>query len=98
MSGIRRPEPAAGSQERVTDAITTAGAHELTTFQASLLSPTPNNESLNPDDESFSVRIERLGRHRPPQFKNIWSEIGFLFSIYMSQILTEYFVSGFAVI
>ena len=98
MSGISRPEPAGGSHERVSDAITVAEAHELTTFQASLFLPTANNEILNPDDEPFSVRIERLGRQRPPLFKNIWSEIGFLFSICMSQILTEYFVSGFAVI
>lgn len=49
-------------------------------------------------EESMEARIERLGRERPPAFKSIWAEIGFVFSIYMSQILTEYFVSGFSVI
>ncbi|RPB16171.1 putative MFS multidrug transporter [Morchella conica CCBAS932] len=39
--------------------------------------------------------IERLGRVRPECFKSAWSEIGFVLSICMSQILTEYFVSGF---
>ncbi|EXJ77637.1 hypothetical protein A1O3_09865 [Capronia epimyces CBS 606.96] len=50
------------------------------------------------DEESLDDRIERLGRERPSCFKTIWSEIAFVFSIVMSQILTEYFVSGFNVI
>ena len=49
-------------------------------------------------EESLEARIERLGRERPPTFKTIWSEIAFVFSITMSQLLTEYFVSGFTVI
>ncbi|EXJ86185.1 hypothetical protein A1O1_06555 [Capronia coronata CBS 617.96] len=50
------------------------------------------------DDEPLDVRIQRLGRERPPAFKTAWSEVAFVFSIVMSQILTEYFVSGFNVI
>lgn len=49
-------------------------------------------------EESLEVRIERLGRERPPTFKSIWQEVAFLFSVIMSQVLTEYFVSGFGVI
>lgn len=49
-------------------------------------------------EESEDSRVERLARERPPVFKSIWSEIVFGFSICMSQILTEYFVSGFIVI
>ncbi len=49
-------------------------------------------------EESLEARIERLGRERPPAFKTIWSEIAFVFSITMSQLLTEFFVSGFTVI
>ncbi|KAF5561983.1 multidrug resistance [Fusarium phyllophilum] len=49
-------------------------------------------------DESLQTRIERLGRERPPIFTTRWSEIIFIFSISMSQFLTEYFVSGFTVI
>lgn len=49
-------------------------------------------------DESLRVQIERLGRERPPIFTTRWSEIIFVFSISMSQFLTEYFVSGFTVI
>ncbi|EGY20536.1 hypothetical protein VD0002_g8704 [Verticillium dahliae] len=72
------------------------------------LSPLPDdNASLNVDgnaeaiptvDESLQARIERLGRERPPIFPTRWSEIIFVFSISMSQFLTEYFVSGFTVI
>ncbi|PNP74218.1 hypothetical protein FNYG_12267 [Fusarium nygamai] len=70
--------------------------------------PEPNNNSA-PDHhdtaasssvvyESLQARIERLGRERPPIFTTRWSEIIFIFSISMSQFLTEYFVSGFTVI
>ncbi|KAI4738622.1 putative MFS multidrug transporter [Aureobasidium sp. EXF-12298] len=52
----------------------------------------------NLEGESLDMRIERLGRARPPAFKTIWAEIGFVFSITMSQFLTEFFVSGFVVI
>ncbi|ESZ96569.1 hypothetical protein SBOR_3071 [Sclerotinia borealis F-4128] len=41
--------------------------------------------------------VERLGRQRPPQFKTIWTEIGFVGSI-LTPYVQEYFVSGFAVI
>lgn len=49
-------------------------------------------------DQSLEARIERLGRERPPVFKYRRSEVGFVFSIVMSQFLTEFFVSGFAVL
>lgn len=49
-------------------------------------------------EETLEARIERLGRERPPTFKTARSEILFVFSIVMSQFLTEYFVSGFTVL
>ncbi|KAF4928308.1 putative MFS-type transporter [Colletotrichum viniferum] len=55
-------------------------------------------ESRPEVDQSLQVRIEGLGRERPPIFTTRWSEIIFVFSISMSQFLTEYFVSGFTVI
>ena len=75
---------------------------------AQVVNPLPN-DNPSPDlrdnaefipavDESLQARIERLGRERPPIFTTRWSEIIFVFSISMSQFLTEYFVSGFAVI
>lgn len=39
-------------------------------------------------EESMEARLERLGRQRPEVFDSIWAEIGFVFSISMSQILT----------
>lgn len=39
-------------------------------------------------EEAPEVRIERLGRQRPEVFKSLWAEIGFVFSISMSQVLT----------
>ncbi|KAK7212054.1 hypothetical protein V2G26_019232 [Clonostachys chloroleuca] len=55
-------------------------------------------ESTRAVDESLQARIERLGRERPPIFTSRRCEILFVFSISMSQFLTEYFVSGFTVI
>ncbi|KFY97626.1 hypothetical protein V500_01972 [Pseudogymnoascus sp. VKM F-4518 (FW-2643)] len=50
------------------------------------------------EEESLEARIERLGRERPQQFKSLWAEVVFVFSISMSQVLSEYFVSGFTVV
>ncbi|KFY36310.1 hypothetical protein V494_05106 [Pseudogymnoascus sp. VKM F-4513 (FW-928)] len=50
------------------------------------------------EEESLEARIERLGRERPPVFKSLWAEVVFVFSISMSQVLSEYFVSGFTVV
>lgn len=44
------------------------------------------------------ARIERLGRQRPAVFTSLWSEVAFVFSISMSQLLTDFFVSGFTVL
>jgi hypothetical protein len=49
-------------------------------------------------EETLDERIERLGRERPPGVKSLWHEIGLVFSVAMSQFLTEFFVSGFVVI
>lgn len=49
-------------------------------------------------EETLQARIERLGRERPPEFETAWSEVSFVFSIAMSQLLTEFFVSGFTVL
>jgi hypothetical protein len=38
--------------------------------------------------ESDATRIERLGRARPEKFRSTWEEVGFCFSIVMSQVLT----------
>ncbi len=51
-----------------------------------------------PFEESLQARIDRLGRERPPIFLTLFSEISFVFSICMSQFLTEFYVSGFTVI
>ncbi len=50
------------------------------------------------NEESAQARIERLSRERPQVFPSVWAEISFIFSIVMSMIITEFFVSGFTVI
>src|SRR6266516_1687312 len=39
------------------------------------------------EGENTIAQIERLGRMRPEQFKSAYAEVGFAFSICMSQIL-----------
>jgi len=39
-------------------------------------------------EESTEARLERLGRQRPDVFDSIWPEMGFVFSISMSQVLS----------
>ncbi len=56
-------------------------------------SPTTDEKSPTTDGgeaggESVQARIERLGRERPEKFKSVWAEVGFCFSIVMSQVLT----------
>ncbi|KAL4770697.1 major facilitator superfamily domain-containing protein [Aspergillus nidulans var. acristatus] len=39
--------------------------------------------------------LDRLGRERPEVFPNRWIELGFCFCLLSSELLAEYFVSGF---
>jgi hypothetical protein len=52
----------------------------------------PNQEDKSvsklPVEESAEARLARLGRQRPEAFDSIWSEIGFVFAISMSQVLS----------
>jgi MFS family permease len=62
---------------------------------------TPESEmkqTFEKNEESLEARIERLGRERPARFPTLWAELAFIFSILMSQIMTEYFMSGFNII
>ncbi|KAJ5797564.1 uncharacterized protein N7503_006860 [Penicillium pulvis] len=38
--------------------------------------------------------LEKLGRDRPSHFSSQWSELAFCFSIVMSQILAEFYITG----
>ncbi|KAJ5643590.1 uncharacterized protein N7484_006097 [Penicillium longicatenatum] len=42
--------------------------------------------------------LEKLGRERPQFFSGPWSELAFCFSIVMSQILAEFYISGINVL
>ena len=47
----------------------------------------PSQKSTPGVEESEGDRIERLGRERPAQFKTIWAEILFIYSILASQFM-----------
>jgi hypothetical protein len=59
-----------------------ADAIEIAGLQGKRADPKMNGE------ETHEARIERLGRQRPEKFKTLWAEIGFVFSIVMSQVMT----------
>jgi hypothetical protein len=50
--------------------------------------PSSQDPNTPPVEESLDSRLERLGRQRPEVFPSIWAEIGFVFSISMSQVLS----------
>ncbi|KAF5597457.1 multidrug resistance [Fusarium subglutinans] len=99
------PSPLHRAPSNLSAASTTLSRECTPGAPAQSVDPPPDNNAA-PDtaasssvvDESLQARIERLGRERPPIFTTCWSEIIFIFSISMSQFLTEYFVSGFTVI
>ncbi|KAK0257896.1 hypothetical protein LTS09_007089 [Friedmanniomyces endolithicus] len=74
--------------------ITPASKYESSKLSTAGVDTGPNQIEA----ESEAARIERLGRQRPEVLDSLWKEVGFVFSIAMSQLLTEYFVSGFTVI
>lgn len=91
------------------DSITPEPTKDITTSERSnaLVSPTqprqePEKKEITDgeadNEEPMRARIERLSRARPPVFRSFWAEIAFVFSICMSQVVTEVFVSGFTVI
>lgn len=61
---------------------------------ASPMSPGPFEKEISPHggapavEEPLEARLERLGRQRPEVFASVWAEIGFVFSISMSQVLS----------
>ncbi|WEW60924.1 hypothetical protein PRK78_006412 [Emydomyces testavorans] len=62
-------------------------------------SPLPAEKPEGPSVEFYNeTDLEKLGRARPDVFRNAWSEIAFCFSIVMSQVLSEFYISGFNVI
>jgi hypothetical protein len=75
----------------------------IATYQGSVVSPTtpgPFKKEIQQQgvdspkvEESIESRLERLGRQRPEVFESIWAEIGFVFSISMSQVLSVSFLS-----
>lgn len=60
--------------------------------------PTDNHDPAIIEGQSEKDRIERLGRQRPEGLTSAWKEFGFIFSVTMSQVLTEYWVSGFIIL
>lgn len=52
------------------------------------------NDRANLDNsESSQTRIEELGRQRPERFRCVLEEVGFCYSVVMSQLLTASRVS-----
>jgi hypothetical protein len=73
------------------------GAALAAAYQEEFASPTSPGRSEKENsphsgalavEESLEARLEQLGRQRPEVFGSLWAEIGFVFSISMSQVLS----------
>jgi hypothetical protein len=83
QDSVVSPTPAATSQDSVVSP-TTPRPFEKEIQQQGIDSPAV--------EESIESRLERLGRQRPEVFESIWAELGFVFSISMSQVLSVCFL------
>lgn len=91
-SDAREPQAAAGDMT-CNHTIAASSGHPAsgtgsTDSKAEAGSDTPPGPDRLAVEESEEGRLERLGRQRPEVFKSIYSEIVFVFSISMSQILS----------
>lgn len=59
---------------------------------------TTQEDQISLEGESSEAKIERLGRQRPHKLVSAWQEVGFVLSIAVSQLINEYFVSGFTLL
>ncbi|KAI1916635.1 hypothetical protein LOZ61_000903 [Ophidiomyces ophidiicola] len=82
-----RPEGSINAQQTQPDSDTSSSKQGGST--------TPLADTTEPYNE---LDLDKLGRARPDVFSNAWAEAMFCFSIVMSQVLSEYFISGFNVI
>jgi hypothetical protein len=60
----------------------------LESCSVSLTEKMPPVECPMRGEESAKARVERLGRQRPEKFKSLWAEVGFIFALSMSQVLS----------
>ncbi|KAJ5140899.1 Major facilitator superfamily domain general substrate transporter [Penicillium atrosanguineum] len=59
--------------------------------------PELSKKATHPEPAGTCTRgpdLEKLGRERPSHFSSPWSELAFCFSIVMSQILAEFYITG----
>ncbi|KAM5478330.1 hypothetical protein McanCB56680_006452 [Microsporum canis] len=64
--------------------------------------PLATNAFCTTDDDAHEclskAHLERLGRQRPAVFSSWLTEVGFVFTVVMSMMMSEFFVSGFNII
>lgn len=61
---------------------------DLSSMNSSNVATTGHPQLLQSYEESLDAKVKRLGRERPSIFGSSWHEIGFVFSVAMSQILS----------
>ena len=64
-------------------------------LERGVINPAPEADgSENPESLSKDA-IERLGRQRPVSLPTAYTEVGFVFAVVASMMMSEYFISGF---
>jgi len=84
--------------ERIVEANAARSPPPLANRSSTMLPPSPPQSSHGSFEGSFTdtesgfglttEKIERLGRVKPECFKSLWSEVGFVLSVCMAQLLT----------
>lgn len=85
------------SKENLTESVDTPRSSSSGEFGPSQSELSSTADLVRLEGEAEKAKLERLGRQRPDKL-GFWQEIGFVFAIVMSQLLTEYFVSGFTLL
>ncbi|KAI0130264.1 major facilitator superfamily domain-containing protein [Xylariales sp. AK1849] len=70
-------------------------AHSSEASGGHVLTPEPEAYNSDHPDALGKADIERLGRQRPSVFPAASAEAGFVFTVIMSMMMSEYFISGF---
>ncbi|KAL5351042.1 hypothetical protein ACLOAV_004616 [Pseudogymnoascus australis] len=64
--------------------------------------PLATNSFCTTDDDAHEylskAHLNRLGRQRPAVFSSWLTEVGFVFTVVMSMMMSEFFISGFNII
>ncbi|KAI0599702.1 major facilitator superfamily domain-containing protein [Biscogniauxia sp. FL1348] len=67
-------------------------------LERGVINPAPDMDESDIPEVLSKEDIERLGRQRPVSLPTAYTEVGFVFAVVASMMMSEYFISGFNII